>query len=428
MKTYNFTQIYCFAAMMTHWALAGFSQDTSLDHIRKVAVPMPFPQHSSESDTFRDGNMTVIYSPFSEEEKDAPSYSPQKNASYGTQKGYHGSASDPIDERDSSDSFNDIVDANTIGSITSYPMRTICKLYMGYNLSTSPQWFVCSGTLVGSNVILTAGHCVYDRDHSLGWPDEVRVIPAYDHGPTPSYGTAYGMQFRCYQGWTNSGSWEWDMAFVLLDRSIGLVTGWLGYGYYGDPNQYLNRTIHNLSYPAASPYDGETMHYQVGTWDFTSGNHLVYSYDPAFGGMSGSSGYWKDTSQNRYVLGLLSHGDPSVPTTGFVRFDEQKFNDLQSYLQTVDTDKPVDDVSSTLLHTYPNPAMEVVYLSFSTHGIKITEITAMDCAGKVCRRFDTPSGDPEIELPIGDLPDGMYLLKLKTNKGDFVRKMIVRRD
>lgn len=116
--------------------------------------------------------------------------------------------------------------------------------------------FVCSGSAVSSrnrDVVLTAGHCVNEGPgaYATNWA----FVPAYDDGARP-YGTFTARQLVTTTQWRNSGDFDFDVAFAVLNTRNGAhltdVVGGQSIGF----NQARGQYMYSFGYPAGSPYDG----------------------------------------------------------------------------------------------------------------------------------------------------------------------------
>lgn len=128
---------------------------------------------------------------------------------------------------------------------TAYPYNAICFVE-----STFPDGTVRrgSGSLVHSNVMLTAGDMVYSHDYG-GWATQVLVTPALNsdgNNHNRPYGTAYSTNLTSNVQWTQNKSVEWDWAIVDLDRSFN---SWLRVGYNNNYTIYIGMKASTVGYP-----------------------------------------------------------------------------------------------------------------------------------------------------------------------------------
>lgn len=203
------------------------------------------------------------------------------------------------------------------------PWRMNCKLFMKFT-STSPTvtqfGFVASGSMVDPATVLTAGHCVFTRTATINgttytfnaFPDEIIVVPGYNNSNEP-YGRAYGVQYASWTTWTQNGDFNGDVGIIALDRAVGFLTGWFGYGYNTDCNFFTSPATgswNNASYPAeaAGGWNGQTMWYWFGTWDSCQSSNQVRIARAGWGGQSGSGGYYLNGSA-RTVYSVASNSD-----------------------------------------------------------------------------------------------------------------------
>lgn len=233
---------------------------------------------------------------------------------------------------------------------TAYPHSTACKLAMRFGST----WYVCSGTMINANVVLTAGHCI-NMGGSNGtdgrWADQIVVIPAWDGtgfvDPPPGPGANESIGHFGYAQWSGQaaagGSWvshgnfDQDYAYVTLDRSVGFLTGWLGFATGGSCSTIRGRTYSNTSYPAefcgqSGLHNGRTMYHRSGTVDACPGNQLEFNTSPgclsaAWGGMSGSSAYFSDSDGGPYAHAVSSTSNRSS-IARYARLDSPGFDYL----------------------------------------------------------------------------------------------------
>lgn len=217
------------------------------------------------------------------------------------------------------------------GGLDSWPRSGNVKLVMRFtDTSGNFRWFVCSGTMADSGVVLTAAHCVYNRSSDINdWADIVYIYPGWDGngGIVPpagdaviqNFGYAYGSSYIAGSGYVNDGDWDRDCAVIRISRggsrNVGMLTGWYAWAWGGSCGTIQGRTYNNFSYPSENCptpglHNGQTMYYWSGTVDACPNNQMQLNtggncLDTVWGGMSGSGMYYID-GDNRYVHSICS--------------------------------------------------------------------------------------------------------------------------
>jgi V8-like Glu-specific endopeptidase len=222
-------------------------------------------------------------------------------------------------------------DLMRIGNPKAFPWRVNCKLFFKQGS------FFCagSGILIDPLHVLTAGHCIHEGNRG-NWSTDMVVVPGYENGSRP-FGDALGINYYCPLGWTQSGNYNYDIGVIELDRPIGALTGWVGYGYSENSSFYTNNTFHNAGYPAEDPYNGQDMYDWYGNFDSTGyslslgawiSNQLTIN-KRAYRGMSGSGIYFDDGS-SRYAVAVISNGTDLV--TNCPRVNKTLFQDIGAFI------------------------------------------------------------------------------------------------
>jgi V8-like Glu-specific endopeptidase len=162
--------------------------------------------------------------------------------------------------------------------------------------------YVCSGSSVNSaaqNVVLTAGHCVFEDGV---WMTDWVFVPYYDHGARP-YGTWYAANKTTFNGWTQNHYREYDVAFVNVWNNadtLGHTVGGEGLRTFDSiPQAVLGVTA--LGYPAEAPYDGQWQYYCLGGATLDTSDNTLGMPCPLNGGSSG--GPWLQDYDNATGLG-----------------------------------------------------------------------------------------------------------------------------
>ena len=125
--------------------------------------------------------------------------------------------------------------------------------------------YVCSGSSTTSgnhDLVSTAGHCVNEGPgaYATNWA----FVPAYDDGARP-YGTFTARSLVTTTQWQNSGDFDYDVAFAVMNPVGGVdltdTVGSQGIGFNLARGQYM----YSFGYPQANPYDGSDIAWCHGT-------------------------------------------------------------------------------------------------------------------------------------------------------------------
>ncbi|MQA85533.1 MAG: peptidase [Streptosporangiales bacterium] len=129
--------------------------------------------------------------------------------------------------------------------------------------TTGGQDASCSGNSVNSangDVVVTAGHCVkYEGEWSTNWA----FVPGYDQGERP-HGTWAARELLTTEQWNSNEDINHDVGMAVVEerdgQSLTQAVGGQGIAF----NQDRGQQMYSFGYPAASPYDGESLIYCSG--------------------------------------------------------------------------------------------------------------------------------------------------------------------
>lgn len=222
--------------------------------------------------------------------------------------------------------------------IEAHPWRMNCKLVMEWQDAGTGNFIygVCSGAMQDPEVVLTAGHCLYNRDNDstgqdYGFATRIWVYPGWDGngltlgnpGTIQNYGWGVSNGMVAWTGYTQDGDFDADIGLVRISRAVGFLTGWYGWRSSDwDTCGTLGLFFNNPSFPSegcGSPglHNGRDMYNWNGNFDSCQGpnqlriNTTAGCFTALWGGQSGSNAYDIDGS-SRYAHAVASNSNRST--------------------------------------------------------------------------------------------------------------------
>jgi V8-like Glu-specific endopeptidase len=221
------------------------------------------------------------------------------------------------------------------------------RFHAQLNIIFKNQAYGGSGSMVGPHHLLTCAHNVYD--HKKGWADKISVYLALNESSAP-FGEVEVAKVYTFKNWIEDKDPRFDMALLILKRSIGKYTGWGGL-LSGDEAELDQETVHITGYP------GDKHFKQM--WSMDHKLHVIhpeeFEYEiDTYGGQSGSA-IWINKYGSTFILGVHTLG--SNVTNKGVRISQKKFTDflLKIISETWKIDKSILPPLPSTSSVSPNP-------------------------------------------------------------------------
>lgn len=137
-----------------------------------------------------------------------------------------------------------------------YPYTTCGKLFFTQGGSN----FSGSASVVAPNVLLTAGHCVFNG----GWSTNVAFFPSYPKRAATDPNRTFSYSYEAaWTAWSQHSNRAYDYGFIWIDNDPGHKLGWLGLLWNAATS---GRTWDAVGYPAtpSPPFNGNVMDEALG--------------------------------------------------------------------------------------------------------------------------------------------------------------------
>jgi len=194
------------------------------------------------------------------------------------------------------------VDRRTeISDPTSYPWRLICSLEI---TASDGEVYLGTGWIAGPKLIITAGHCVYERRSMKGWAQSIKIYPGRTED-TPPEEAIIATEFHAPHGWLDNEDENEDYGAIILQDDISSSLGYFSAASF-DENYLLESLVNISGYPGSRA--GEVQLHHANRILDVSATKIYYDIDTE-GGQSGSPIWiYKDNEQLPIVIGIHSNG------------------------------------------------------------------------------------------------------------------------
>ncbi len=193
-----------------------------------------------------------------------------------------------------------------ITATSSYPFRVISFLEL-YD-ATGEYVGSCTGTFIGPDVLLTAGHCLWSADS--GWTQGIVVVPGKNSQHEP-FGRQEGTDWWVPDQYIETeGDPLWDWGIIKMNSgTLGNLVGWLSIGLLSTESlEDFDFWPAIIGYPGDKPEGTMWGHYSNSFLQVTE-TDLTYDIDTA-GGESGSAilSINPDAHYYGYIVGVHTLG------------------------------------------------------------------------------------------------------------------------
>jgi V8-like Glu-specific endopeptidase len=193
-----------------------------------------------------------------------------------------------------------------IPDTTELPYRQVALLEI---YPMAGQTLQGSGWLAAPNLIVTAGHCVFQRLLN-SWARTIRVHLAVNGTGQEPYEVQESHNLQSVSQWTDQGNEAFDIGAIILPNAFEGPPGNFGYDRIPTNDDLRNLLITLLGYPSEGTPDSETM---WGDQDFLTGispTQIYYGFETR-GGMSGGPVFYT-LGSDRYIVGIHNYGGGSL--------------------------------------------------------------------------------------------------------------------